>query len=274
VTVPPRGAGRRPADRRPGTPGADDPTIAFPAVGPVPDDVPTDSVERVPPGTDRAGRDSAQGPVDEPEEAAARERTMPTLMEQMGGVSGIVYSTVPVAVFVVVNLLTELRPALVAAIAVGLLIAVVRVVRREPLQPAVSGLVGVAVCAFIANRSGQARDFYLPGLLYSAGLGLACLVSVLVRWPLAGVIWHGINGEGQGWRRDPRLLRAYTLATVLWTVVFAARLVVQGWLYNVDEADWLGVARLLMGYPLLGLALLGTVLAVRRAHRQPAPGEA
>nr|WP_239029410.1 DUF3159 domain-containing protein [Pseudonocardia acidicola] len=193
------------------------------------------------------------------------------MLEQMGGVAGIVYSTIPVAVFVVVNLLTGLKPALIAALATGGAITIWRLVRREALQPAISGLIGVGVCAFIANRTGEARDFYLPGLLYSAFFAVAFLISVVVRWPLAGVVWHGINGDGHGWRRDPRMLRAYTFASLLWTVVFAARVVVQGWLYNADEANWLGIARLAMGYPLLGVALLGTVWAVRRARRSPLP---
>jgi hypothetical protein len=94
---------------------------------------------------------------------------------------------------------------------------------------------------------------------------------MVVRWPLAGVVWHAVNGDGQSWRADPRLLRAYTFATALWTLVFASRVVVQGWLYNADEATWLGIARLAMGYPLVGLALLGTIWAVRRARRDPAP---
>jgi hypothetical protein len=196
---------------------------------------------------------------------------MPTLLEQMGGISGVVASSIPVAVFVVANLLLELRPALFAALAAGVVVAVWRIARRQRLQPAISGLLGVGVAAFIAYRTGEARGFYLPGLIYSAVFALAFLVSVAVRWPLAGVIWHGINGHGHGWRRDSRLLRAYTLASLLWTAVFLARLVVQGLLYNADEETWLGIARLAMGYPLVGLALLGTVWAVRRAGRNPLP---
>ena len=196
---------------------------------------------------------------------------MPTLLEQMGGISGIVASSIPVAVFVVANLLFELRPALIAALAAGVLIAFWRIVRKQRLQPAVSGLLGVGVAAFIAYRTGEARGFYLPGLIYSAVFALAFLVSVVVRWPLAGVIWHGINGHGHGWRDDPRLLRAYTFASLLWTAVFLARLVVQGLLYNAEEETWLGVARLAMGYPLVGVALLGTIWAVRRAGRNPLP---
>lgn len=198
-------------------------------------------------------------------------RTTPTLLEQMGGVTGVVASTIPVVVFVLVNVLSSLQPALIAAVAAGVAVFVYRVVRRQPLQPAVSGLLGVGVAAFIAARTGEARGFYLPGLLTSAAFGLAFLVSVLVRWPLAGVVWHGINGHGQGWRDDPRLLRAYTWASLLWVAVFASRVALQGLLYYRNEEDWLGVARLLMGYPLVGVALLGTVWAVRRAQRPVAP---
>jgi hypothetical protein len=187
----------------------------------------------------------------------------------MGGTRGIVASSVPVAVFVVVNIVSSLRPALIAALAAGVVIAGWRIVRRQPLQPALSGLFGVGVAAFIAYRTGEARGFYLPGLIYSAVFALAFLVSVVVRRPLAGVVWHGINGDGQSWRTDPRLLRAYTYASLLWALVFVARLVVQGLLYQADEATWLGIARLAMGYPLIGVALLGTVWAVSRARHAP-----
>ena len=196
-------------------------------------------------------------------------RGMPTMLEQMGGISGIVASSIPVAVFVLANLLFELQPALIAAVAAGVLVAGWRIARRQRLQPAVSGLLGVGVAAFIAYRTGEARGFYLPGLIYSAVFAVAFLVSVIIRWPLAGVIWHGINGHGHGWRSNPRLLRAYTLASLLWTMVFVARLVVQGLLYSAEEETWLGIARLAMGYPLVGVALVGTVWAVRRAGRDP-----
>ncbi len=205
------------------------------------------------------------------ERTGSPSRPAPTLLEQMGGVTGVVASTVPVVVFVVVNLLSALQPALIAALVAGAAVFAYRVARRQPLQPAVSGLLGVGVAAFIAARTGEARGFYLPGLLTSAAFGLAFLVSVLVRRPLAGVVWHAVNGQGQGWRNDPRLLRAYTWASLLWAAVFASRVVLQGFLYYRNEETWLGVARLLMGYPLVGVALLGTVWAVRRAQRTPAP---
>lgn len=202
-------------------------------------------------------------------------REFPTLLEQMGGVQGIIASTIPVGVFVLVNLLFSLQPAIIAALAAGVAIAVWRIARKQPLQPAVSGLLGVGVAAFIAYRTGEARGFYLPGLIVSAAFGLAFLVSVIVRWPLAGVIWHGINGDGQGWRSERVLLNAYSLATLLWAAVFAGRFVVQRWLYDTDQTGLLAAARLGMGIPLTAVAILGTLWAVRRARRATAvPGPA
>jgi hypothetical protein len=54
-------------------------------------------------------------------------------------------------------------------------------------------------------------------------LGLAFLVSVIVRWPLAGVT--ASSGDGRSWR-DPGVARP-AWASLLWTLVFAARLVVK-----------------------------------------------
>ena len=61
-----------------------------------------------------------------PEESPPTERRSPTLLEQMGGVPGIIASTIPVAVFVVVNIVSTLQPALIAALAAGVVIAIWR----------------------------------------------------------------------------------------------------------------------------------------------------
>ena len=191
-----------------------------------------------------------------------------SILEQLGGVPGMIYSTVPVVVFVLVNSLASLVPAIIAAVGVAVAIAVIRLARKEPVQPAISGLFGVGIGAFIAYRTGEAKGFFLMGIWYSAFLASVFLISVLVRWPLAGVIWHGINGDSQGWRADRGLLRAYSLASLLWATVFGAKFVVQQWLYDTDQTGWLAVARIAMGYPLTGLALLGTIWAVQRDRRR------
>ncbi|MQA09097.1 MAG: DUF3159 domain-containing protein [Pseudonocardiaceae bacterium] len=192
--------------------------------------------------------------------------TQPTLLEQMGGLGGLVYSAVPVAAFVLVNAIAGLQPAIWSAVGVAVLITVIRVVRKEPIQPAISGFFGVAIAAFIAYRTGSARGFFLFGIWASLIYGSLFALSAVVRWPLAGVIWSYLNGTGMSWRKDKRSRHAYDVATLVWVVVFGARFVVQRWLYEEDLAGWLGFAKIAMGYPLFALALLVTIWAVRKAE--------
>lgn len=190
-----------------------------------------------------------------------------TLLEQMGGVSGLAYSAVPIVVFVVVSSFTSMMPAIWASIGVAVGIAIFRLVRKEPLQPAISGVLGVAVCSFIAYRSGETKGFFLLGIWTSLIYGGVFLVSVAARWPLVGVAWSALNGLGMSWRKQRRAMRAYDIATLSWTAVFAAKYVVQQWLYDNDQTGWLAFARIAMGYPLTGIALIVTVWAIRRAKK-------
>ena len=191
----------------------------------------------------------------------------PTLLEQLGGVGGLVSSVVPVVIFVAVNPLIGLQPAIWASLGAAMAVGVWRLVRREPLQPAVSGILGVAFCAFIAYQTGEARGFFLYGIWYSLVAGLALVVSVVVRRPLVGVLWSVLNGSGYGWRNDRRVRFGFDVATLVWAVFFLARFGVQRWLYDMQEIGWLGVARLAMGLPLTAVAALVTIWAIRRDQR-------
>lgn len=227
--------------------------------------------------------ESISGPTSEPisgpgpqrpstEAPAHSEQRAPTLLEQMGGVGGLVSSVVPVVVFVTVNPLLGLLPAIWASLGAAVAVGAWRLVRREGLQPAVSGILMVAVCAFIAYRTGEARDFYLYGIWYSLIAGLGLVLSVLVRRPLIGVAWSVLTSSGFGWRADRRARFGFDVATLVWAVFLLARFGVQRWLYDLQQADWLGVARLAMGLPLTAVAALVTIWAIRRAARSTQTG--
>ncbi|PXX54055.1 uncharacterized protein DUF3159 [Nocardia tenerifensis] len=205
------------------------------------------------------------GAAPDPDEVAAEQ----TLLEQLGGFSGLIYSTVPVVVFVPVNSFAGLTAAIWAALAAAALILVWRLIRRSPIQPAISGFLGVGICAFIAYRMGEAKGFFLFGIYTSLVYAGVFLVSMLVRWPLVGVIWGVLNGHGTDWRADRRVQRLYYLATAAWVVVFGARYLVQSQLYDTDRTGWLAFTRIAMGWPLTAVALAVTVWAVRRAGHLP-----
>jgi hypothetical protein len=192
------------------------------------------------------------------------ERGLPTVWEQMGGVSGMLDSGLPIVVFVVANSLGGLTTGIVAAVAAALLICTLRLIRRRPVTQAVGGLLGVGIAAYIAHRSGSAGGFFVLGIYsYLVWIGLL-VVSMVVRWPLVGLIWEGINGRGGKWRSDRALVRRYDLATGVWVLVFGARFLVQNALLTNDAIGWLAVAKIAMGFPLYVLALATSVWIVLR----------
>jgi len=180
----------------------------------------------------------------------------------MGGLGGMVDSALPVIVFVIVKAVSTLGWAIGAAVGTAAVVSVIRLRRHEPLGQAIGGLIGVAVAAFIANRTGSAKGFFLLGIWSFVVYGAVLALSMLVRRPLIGVIWENLNGRGNGWRNDRKLVRKYDLATLLWVLVCAARFVVQRWLYDTDQVGWLAFARIAMGYPVFILAIIGTALIV------------
>lgn len=198
------------------------------------------------------------------------EQRTPTVLERMGGVSGLVYASVPTFAYVIVNAIAGLNAAVVVAVGASAGLIVLRLLRKEPLKPAVSGLLGVVLAAAIAYYTGSAEGYFLPGIWFSLAMAVVFTVSLVVRRPLVGVIWNLMRSAGPdpAWRSDKAVLRAFDVATVAFVVVFAARFGVQDTLYDAGSTGWLAFARIAMGYPLLGLALLVVYWAVRRASRR------
>lgn len=185
----------------------------------------------------------------------------------MGGVSGLIYSSVPVIVFVPVSTFFGLKAAIIAALGVATLILVWRLYRRETVQPAVSGFIGVGISAAIAYWAGESRAFFLPGIWLSLLYAAVFALSVLIRRPIVGYIWGWFKDHDASWRRVRKALWAYDIATLIWVAVFLSRFLVQNYLYGNDETGWLGFARIAMGWPLTVLAALLMIPAVRVAQR-------
>jgi Protein of unknown function (DUF3159) len=189
------------------------------------------------------------------------------MMAQLGGVPGLIYSSLPVLLFVGTSRLLGLSVAVGAALGTGTLILVWRLIRRESVQPAVSGLIGVAVCALIAYAMGQSKGYFLLGIWTSLLWAAVFATSILIRRPVVGYIWSWVHGHDRAWRNVRGAVYAFDIATLTWVLVFGARFVVQHLLYQADRTGWLVVARIAMGWPLTAVAALVTYLAIRAAQR-------
>jgi hypothetical protein len=205
--------------------------------------------------------------VADTEAATANSTPAERVMAQLGGVSGMIYSSLPVLVFVGTSRWLGLSAAVGAALGIAVLILLWRLIRRESTQPAVSGLIGVAVCALIAYMLGESKGYFLLGIWTSLFWAAVFAVSILVRRPVVGYIWSWLHGHDRAWRDVRRAVAAFDVATLTWVVVFGARFVVQHLLYQSDRTGWLVVARISMGWPLTAASALVTYLAIRAAQR-------
>jgi hypothetical protein len=205
--------------------------------------------------------------------AADRQPPM-TLADAVGGPRGIIDSTIPTVAFVAVNAEAGLSAGIAFAIASAVALVVFRLVRREPVQQAISGLFAVAVAAFVASRTGSAEGYFLPSIAKNTLFTAVALGSVLVRRPLAGYVMAALDGRYRAWRHHPDLRRAAVLATFVWVVVFGLRVVVQGVFYLAGNEGLLAAANLALGLPLFGAALLATFAIVRRTAPRAAPPDA
>ncbi|UPZ29789.1 DUF3159 domain-containing protein [Streptomyces sp. LRE541] len=202
------------------------------------------------------------------EQTAPRPRQQPSVLDQAGGTKGIVYSALPALAFVIAHNFSGITASIVAALAVAVAIGVVRLLRGESVQPAVGGVFGVAVAAGIVWFTGSAKDYFLIGIWASLAGAVLFLASVLVRWPLAGVLWNAATGKGNAWRADKRSRFYYDVATLVLAAVFGARFAVQEYFYVTDQVGSLGAAKIAMGFPLLALALLVVAWAARSSNKR------
>ena len=190
------------------------------------------------------------------------------ILAAMGGKKGLLDSGLPALIFLLVfNLKKDVTTASYVALALSLVLTLIRLVRRETIQHAISGVIGVAICAWLSNRTGKAEDFYLPGLWTNLGYGIAYMISNLLRWPVLGLLIGPLIGENLRWRKDPVRRRVYIKATWLWVGLFFIRLLVQYPLYKSGNDNALGTARLIMGYPLFIATAWLTWIVIKNGPR-------
>jgi hypothetical protein len=205
------------------------------------------------------------------------------MAQQLGGWRGLIESGIPVAVFVLVNVVlgwvlpegqtrTGLQWAIISAVGVAVGIAIVRFLRQQSVRFAINGLFGIALGAYLAWNSGEARDFYLPGIIITLAYVVFLLGSIVVGHPLVGWFWTVIANGGKGeWRSHDRLRRTFGWLTALWALVFLLKASIQTALWLANYPNALGVARIVLGYPPFLALLAISFWAARRVTRDQQP---
>lgn len=214
-----------------------------------------------------AGNATEQATVDTVEELV-RHR----LSDALGGRRGVVEGVVPTLGFTVTWIATHrLELALGIGGAAALVVLVIRLVQRSSIQYVMNAIVGIAIAAVFALRSGEAEDAFLPSIIYNAGYFAVLAFSAVVGWPVIGFLVGSVTGDPTAWHADRQVVRLCSTLTWLLALPCLLRVAVYYPLWAAGEAGWLGIAKIALGWPLqvAAFAAMGYVLARNHTPLEP-----
>jgi hypothetical protein len=198
------------------------------------------------------------------------------LSAALGGRRGVIEAAVPTIGFTVTYVITQhLRISLTISVGLALILLAARVVQRQPVQFVINSLFGIGIAALFASRSGNASDVYLPGIIYNGVYAAVMTLSILLRWPVVGLMLGSVTGDVTAWRQDPAVVRLCSRLTWLLVAPCAIRVAVNLPLYLfLDEGrskvGVMGATKLALGWPLqvAALSLMALLLARGRTPVQ------
>jgi hypothetical protein len=162
--------------------------------------------------------------------------------------------TGPIA-FVVVYAIWGLKTAAIVAIALGVVMAIERVVRKKTVVNVLGGLFVTVISAVIAWRTGKAATYFVPRALIQAGYAVVFLGSAMLRQPITGFLVAALFRAEPGWAKLPAVRRAMTELTLAWAALFAFRAAVYAVLIATGRVGWLAAASVAMGWPAFGMLM-------------------
>ena len=221
--------------------------------------------------SERPAEPKTESPDDAPSAAAAtpqfryvEEFVRYQLSQSLGGARGMIESALPFIAFTIAWVITrQLYPAVAAAVVTALLLAVIRLIQRQSIKYVVQAVIPTAIAVLIATRTGRAQDLFLPGILYNGALAVLSIVTVAIRKPLVGFIIGAAVGDPTGWTRDSGLVKMTSKLTLVLAVPYVARFVIQLPLFLTGQVVLLGIAKVILGWPLLiaALTVIGLMLS-------------
>lgn len=163
---------------------------------------------------------------------------------------------IPPTVFLIVYNLWGIVVAIGVAILIALLMGIYRIRHKQSFFYAFGGVLGILAAAGVAYLSNNANNYFLGGIISSGGLFLLSLISLVFKRPLAAWTSHLSRGWSLPWyfRKDVR--PAYTEVTILWTVFFLSRVLLQYFLLKKGQIGALVWVKTLLGWPITLVVLV------------------
>jgi hypothetical protein len=197
-----------------------------------------------------------------------------SLLASVGGVQGLIESTLPGFLYVVTFAIWGNLTVSITTVAVAITLLTIRhFVMKRPFSQLLGSLIGIALAIYLTLRpGGQAGDFYLKDFWTNGIYGSVLLLSVIVRFPIIGVMVGLLTNQGLSWRKDRRKVRFFDLVTMLWVGLFATRLAVELPLYFAGNIVTLGFVKLVLGLPFYLTMIWVSWLLLRKVISSPQDG--
>jgi hypothetical protein len=196
------------------------------------------------------------------------------LSQSLGGARGMLESALPFISFTIAWVVArQLYPAIAAAAGTAVLLALIRLIQGQSIKYVAQAVFPTAIAVLIATRTGRAQDVFLPGVLYNGALAALSLLTVAIRKPLVGFIVGAAVGEPTGWTKDRGLVKMTSKLTLVLAVPYIARFVIQLPLFLAGQVVLLGIAKVVLGWPLLiaALTVIGVMLSKGKTPMEDSP---
>ena len=162
----------------------------------------------------------------------------------------------PPILFLLINGLAGFQAAMWSSLALSVVIAAMRIFRKQYLIYALAGVGSVAIAIGIAWFLGKSEGFFLPGLISGSMTLLLTVVSLIIRRPMVAWTSYIARRWPLDWYWHPQVRPAYSEVTFAWAIFFAARLLLQFSIFESKNINSLAVTNFITGWPATILLLV------------------
>lgn len=166
----------------------------------------------------------------------------------------------PPIIFLLVNGLAGFQAAMGSALFVSVVFAIVRIIRKQSLLYAFTGVGSVLAAIGIVWILGRSEGFFLPGLVSGSMTLLLTIASLLIRRPMVAWTSYLARRWPLDWYWHPQVQPAYSEVTFTWALFFAARLLLQFSFFESSAVNSLALINFITGWPATILLLIFSYL--------------
>jgi intracellular septation protein A len=179
----------------------------------------------------------------------------------------------PPLIFVTVNSMFGLTTAIIVALILSSTFGIVRLLRKQSGLYALFGTMGILLAGGFAYLADNATNYFLPGIVTNAFVLILSVITLFLDKPLAAYASHLTRGWKLDWFWRKDVKPAYREVTIMWSIFFLVRTIIQVTLFLSNNVDALVWANTIMGLPVtVTVLVLSYVYGIWRLRNLKGPG--